>query len=47
MGKGTRQKFSVYRYGSFVFSVVNMDMWFVVLSYITEQHIDDHSTKTA
>ena len=40
------QKLSINRYCCFIFPIVDVNMWFIVLSYIMKQHVDYHSSKT-
>ena len=41
------QKFSIDRYSRLIIAIIHMDMGFVMLSDIPEQHINDHATETA
>ncbi len=45
--KRTVKQFSVDRYSRFIFTIIDVDMGFVVLSDIPEQHTNDHSPETA
>ena len=46
-GKGARQQFPVDGDGGLIVSVVYMNVGFVMLAYVAEQHIDHHASKPA
>ena len=41
------QELTINRNSRFIFTVIHMNMWFIMLSYIVKQQINHHSTKAA